>query len=71
MFIKKFETRFAIIVVYVDNMNLIGTLEKLSKTAEYLKKEFKAKDLGKIKFCLGLELEHKANGIIVHQSALY
>ena len=50
-------------------MNLIGTPEQLSKTAEYLKKEFEVKDLGKTKLCLGLELEHKANEIIVHQSA--
>ena len=69
VFIKKFETRFVIIAVYVDDMNLIETLEELSKIVEYLKKEFEVKDLGKTKLCLGLELEHKANGIIVHQSA--
>ena len=63
------ETGFAIVAVYVDDINLIGTPEELAKTAEYLKKEFEVKDLGKTKLCLGLELEHKANGIIVHQSA--
>ena len=66
VFIKKSKTGFAIIAVYVDDMNLIGTLEELSKTIEYLKKEFEVKDLGKTKLCLGLELEHKANRIIVH-----
>ena len=69
VFIKKSKTGFAIIAVYVDDMNLIGTPEELSKTAEYLKKEFEVKDLGKTKLCLGLELEHKPNGIIVQQSA--
>ena len=69
MFIKKSETGFAIIAVYVDDMNLIGTPEELSKTVEYLMKEFEVKDLGKTKLFLGLELEHKANRIIVHQSA--
>ena len=69
VFIKKSEIRFAIIAIYGDNMNLIGTLEELSKIVEYLKKEFEVKDLGKTKLCLGLELEHKANRIIVHQSA--
>jgi len=34
-----------------------------------LKREFEIKILGKTKLSLGLELEHKANGIIVHQSA--
>ena len=38
VFIKKSETRFAIIAVYVDDLNLVGTLEELTKTAEYLKK---------------------------------
>jgi len=69
VFIKRSETGFAIIAVYVDDMNLIGTPEELSETAEYLKKEFEVKDLGKTKLCLGLELEHKKNGILVHQSA--
>ena len=69
MFIKKSETRFSITTIYVDDMNLIGTLEELFKTTEYLKKEFEVKDLGKTKHCLSLELEHKVNGIFVHQSA--
>ena len=69
MFIEKSKTKFAMIIVYVDDMNLIRTLEELSKTVEYLNEEFDVKDLGKIKFCLGLELETKENGILVHQSA--
>ena len=50
-------------------MNLIGTPGELQKTAEYLKREFEMKDLGKTKYCLGLEIEHRSNGILVHQSA--
>ena len=69
VFIKKSETGFSIVAVYVDDINLIGTPEELAKTAEYLKKEFEVKDLGTSKLCLGLQLEHKANGIIVHQSS--
>ena len=57
------------IIVYVDDMNLIRTLEELSKTVEYLNEEFDVKDLGKIKFCLGLELEYKQNKILFHQSS--
>ena len=34
-----------------------------------MKKEFEVKDFGKTKLCLGLQLEHKANEIIVHQSS--
>ena len=52
VFIKKSEIGFATIAVYVDDMNLIETLEELSKTVKYLKREFEVKDLGKTKLCL-------------------
>ena len=54
IFIKKSEARFAIITVYVGDLNLVGTLEELTKTTNYLKKEFEMKDLGKTKFWLSL-----------------
>ena len=40
VFIKKTENGLAIIAAYIDDLNLIGTLEELIKTANYLKKEF-------------------------------
>ena len=70
IFIKKPETGFAIIVVYVDHdLNLIGTPEELTRTTKYLKNEFEIKDLGKIKFYLGLQIEHFPTGVLIHQSA--
>ena len=50
IFIKKSHTTFEIIVVYIDDLNLIGTLEELIKTSKYLKKEFKMNYLGKKNF---------------------
>ena len=38
IFIKKSKTGFAIIAVYVDDLNLVGTLEELTRTTNYLKK---------------------------------
>jgi hypothetical protein len=67
VFNKKSESRFAIIAIYVNDLNLVGTSEELIKTDTYLKSEFEMKDLGKTKFC-GLQIEHFLNGIIVHQS---
>ena len=55
--------------VYVDDMNIIGTLDELRETADYLKSEFEMKDLGKTRFCLGLEFEYRDSGILIHQSA--
>ena len=69
IFIKKSKTGFAIITIYVDYLNLIGTLEELIRTKNYLKREFEMKDLGKTKFCLGLQIENFPTGILVHQSA--
>ena len=61
IFIKKSETGFAIIAVYVDDLNLVGTPEELTRTPNYLKNEFEMKDLEKTKFCLGLQIEHFPN----------
>ncbi|KAL6532370.1 hypothetical protein OROGR_014340 [Orobanche gracilis] len=69
VFIKKTDRGFAIIAVYVDDLNLTGTPEELNKTAEYLKNEFEMKDLGKTKFCLGFQIEHVRGGLFVHQSS--
>ena len=68
LFIKKLLKGFAIVTVYVDDINLIGTSEELEETANYLKKEFEIKDLGKTRFCLGLQIERNYSGMLVHQS---
>ncbi|KAJ9555653.1 hypothetical protein OSB04_010267 [Centaurea solstitialis] len=41
--------------------------ERLLETAEILKKEFEMKDLGKTRYCLGLQIEHRKDGILIHQ----
>ena len=69
VFIKKTKNGLAIIVVYVDDLNLIGTPKELIKTANYLKKEFEMKDLGKTRYCLGLQIEYCLNGVLIHQSS--
>ena len=69
IFIKKSESKFSIIVVYVNDLNLVGTLEELLKIAKYLKKEFEMKDLRKTKFCLNLQIEYFPTGVVVHQLA--
>ena len=52
--------------MYVDDLNLIGTLEEFTRTSKYLIKEFEMKDLGKIFFCLSLQIEHFPTGVLVH-----
>ncbi|KAM1658913.1 hypothetical protein ACFXTN_043022 [Malus domestica] len=67
VFTKKSHYGFAIVAVYVFNLNLIGTPEELTRTATHLKSEFEIKDLGKTQYCLGLKIEHCSDGILVHQ----
>ena len=67
IFIKKSKTGLTIIPIYVDDLNLIRTPEELTKIANYLKKKFEMKDLRKIIYCIGLQIEHYSNGILVHQ----
>ena len=52
----------------MDDLNLIGTLEELIKTIDYLMKEFEMKDIRKTKYYLGLQIEHCSNGVLIHQS---
>ena len=67
VFIKKRENGFAIIALYVDDLNLIGTPEELIQTTNYLKKEFEMKDIGKTRYCLGLQIKYWLNGVLIHQ----
>ncbi|GJY38765.1 retrovirus-related pol polyprotein from transposon TNT 1-94 [Tanacetum coccineum] len=59
---------FVIIAVYVDDLNTIGTSKEINEVVMHLKEEFEMKDLGKTKYCLGLQINHMPNGILVHQS---
>ena len=43
-----------IIIVYFDDLNIIGTENEIHEATMYLKEEFEMKDLGKTKYCLGL-----------------
>ena len=54
VFIKKSLNRFCIISVYVDDINIIGTREEIEEASSCLKAEFEMKDLGKMKYYLGL-----------------
>ena len=55
--------------MYVDDINIIGNTQNIDETRNHLKTEFEMKDLGKTKFCIGLQIEHLHSGILVHQSA--
>jgi hypothetical protein len=69
VFIRKSDVCFSIISVYVDDLNIISHVKDIDEARKHLKTKFEMKDLGKTKFCLGLQLEHLQTGILIHQSA--
>ena len=68
VFIKKITSKFIIIIVYVDDLNILGTHKEILEAMMYLKNKFKMKDLGEIKYCVGLQIEHLQSGILLHHS---
>jgi ribosomal protein S27E len=66
VFIRKSATRFCIISIYVDDLNINGHTKDIDEACNHLKIEFEMKDLGRTKFYLGLQLEHIHTGILVH-----
>ncbi|KAM2508982.1 hypothetical protein ACFX1W_031120 [Malus domestica] len=68
VFIKKSHSGFAIVAVYINDMNLIGTSEELVRNVAHLKSKFEMKDIGNTIYCLGFEIKHYSDEILVHQS---
>jgi hypothetical protein len=68
IFIKRNEKDFVIIAIYVDDLNIIGTKSAVDKAKSLLEKNFEMKDLGKISFCIGFQIEHFPKGTFIHQS---
>ena len=67
IFMKRFGNEFAIIAIYVDNLNIIRTHKELPKAVNCLKQEFDMKNLERTKFYLGLQIEYLKNGIFMYQ----
>ena len=66
LFIKhSIQGKTTALIVYVDNIVLTGNdLEKIMRLKKYLATEFKIKDLGALKFFLGIELARSKHGIL-------
>nr|CAD1831090.1 unnamed protein product [Ananas comosus var. bracteatus] len=69
LFIKhSSDMKLAIIIVYVDDIILTGDHEEeLCKIKQCLAKEFEIKDIGNLKFFLGMEIARSKKGIAVSQ----
>lgn len=57
-----------VILVYVDDLLIIGDNESMIKEAkQVLHQQFKLKDLGELKYFLGIEVLRSAKGVILNQ----
>ena len=56
------------LIVYVDDIVAIGDdLEEIKKLKKKLLNEFKIKDLGRLKYFLGIKVAHSKGGIVISQ----
>lgn len=68
LFTKHSNTSFTAILVYVDDLILTGNnLDEITAIKSFLNTTFKIKDLGYLKFFLGLEIARSKTGIHLRQ----
>lgn len=68
LFLKHHESHFMAVLVYVDDLVIIGDdLHDIDSFKVTLDTRFKLKDLGDLKFFLGLEVARSKEGIVLHQ----
>jgi hypothetical protein len=68
LFIKKTDLSFTILLVYVDDIILAGdSLTELDHIKSILHNSFQIKNLGQLKYFLGLEVAHSQQGISLCQ----
>ncbi|RVW36998.1 Retrovirus-related Pol polyprotein from transposon TNT 1-94 [Vitis vinifera] len=69
LFVQKSHAgKMTILIVYVDDIILSGNdMEELQNLKKYLSEEFEVKDLGNLKYFLGMEVARSRKGIVVSQ----
>ncbi|WKA07496.1 hypothetical protein VitviT2T_025316 [Vitis vinifera] len=68
LFLKKQHGKITALIVYVDDMVVTGNDPEERKALQnYLSREFKMKDLGPLKYFLGIEVSRSSEGIFLSQ----
>lgn len=59
---------FVVALIYVDDVIIImNDVSRIEGTKVFLDKEFSIKDLGHLKYFLGIEVARISGGIVLHQ----
>ena len=68
LFVRQFQNTFVVLLVYVDDIILTGNDEsELNNVKIFLKSQFLIKDLGELKYFLGIGLLRTEKGICLNQ----
>ena len=68
LFTKKSGPHIVIVLVYVDDLLITGSDgDLIQATKDHLQLSFKIKDLGDLKYFLGIEFARNKDGILMHQ----
>lgn len=68
LFVRKTERKVAIFLVYVNDMIVTNDNKSEIKIMKgFLASEFEWKDLGKLKYFLGIEIVYSKTGLILNQ----
>lgn len=68
MFYKHNHGKIAILIVYVDDIVMTGDdIVELESLKNFLSNQFEVKDLGQLKYFLGMEVARSSKGIVISQ----
>lgn len=68
LFTQNIGTDLLFILVYVDDLLITGSnLKLIQQTRKNLQHKFKMKDLGELKYFIGIEFSRTAGGILMNQ----
>lgn len=68
LFLKRVKDKITALIVYVDDMILTGNdPDEVKALKEHLSNEFEMKDLGYLKYFLGIEVSRSKGGIFLSQ----
>jgi len=68
LFVKKFASDITVLLVYVDDVVLTGnSIAEINVAKAHLYSRFHIKDLGPIKYFLGLEVSRSLDGLVLNQ----
>ena len=68
MFFRQHKDHTTLLAVYVDDIIITGNNEEeIAQLKVQIGKEFKVKDLGLLRYFLGIEVAHGAEGVVLSQ----